>query len=189
MNTPKLMTTALPISTPGIRNVSIVIAASVLVGLSAHIILPLPFTPVPISMAPFAVLLIGLVLSPRMAATALLAYLAEGAAGLPFFAPNGPGGLAHLVWPTAGYLFAFPLAAYVTAKVYRSLSRTFFAAILATTAGSVALFAIGATWLGFALHLGVQSTIAAGVMPFLIGDALKILAASGAATAWKRIRN
>ncbi len=189
MNTPKPMTTALPISTSGIKNISIVIAASVLVGLSAHIILPLPFTPVPISMAPFAVLLIGLVLTPRMAATALLAYLAEGAAGLPFFAPNAPGGLAHLVWPTAGYLFAFPLAAYITAKVYRRLNRSFFAAILATTVGSVVLFAIGATLLGFALHLGVQTTIAAGVLPFLLGDAIKILAAASAATAWKRIRN
>lgn len=189
MNTPKLMTTALPVTNPGIRNISIITAASVLVGLSAHIILPLPFTPVPISMAPFAVLLIGLILTPRMAATALLAYLAEGAAGLPFFAPNGPGGIAHLVWPTAGYLFAFPIAAFITAKIYRGLSRSFFAAILATSAGSVALFAIGATWLGFALHLGAQSTIAAGVLPFLIGDAIKILAASGAATAWKRIRN
>ncbi len=189
LNTTKSMNETRGVSTAAIKKLLVVLAASILVGLASHIIVPLPFTPVPLSMAPFAVLLIGLVLTPRMAFAALSAYLLEGAMGLPFFAPNGPGGLAHLLWPTAGYLVAFPVAAYCIAKIYRALNRSLAAALIATAAGSLVLFVIGASWLGLALHLNGTAALAAGVLPFLAGDAAKILAASLAAQAWKRIRN
>lgn len=189
LNTTKSMSGVRGNSSTAIKKLFVALGASLLVGMAAHIIVPLPYTPVPLSMAPFAVLLIGLVLTPPMALAALCAYLAEGALGLPFFSPNGPGGLAHLLWPTAGYLFAFPVAAYCVAVLYRTFHRSFSAAILATATGSVVLFLIGALWLALALHLNFQSALAAGVLPFLAGDAVKILAASTAAQAWKRIRN
>lgn len=189
LNKPKLLIPERRLSTTGLRSVSAVFAASLLVGLAAHIIVPLPFTPVPMSMAPFAVLLVGLVLTPRTAAAALIAYLVEGALGLPFFAPNGPAGVAHLAWPTAGYLLAFPIAAFSVAAIYRALGKRFFSAVLACAAGSVVLFAIGAAWLALSLHLSVRSAIAAGILPFLMGDAVKIIAAASAASAWQRIRN
>jgi biotin transport system substrate-specific component len=171
-----------------LRRAALVLGASLLVGLAAHIVLPLPFTPVPLSMAPFAVMMLGLVLSPRMAAASLIAYLVEGAAGLPFFSPTGPGGLAHLAWPTAGYLLAFPAAAFVTAALYRRSGRTFAGALIAATLGSLLMIAIGATWLSMLLHLGFTATLSAGVLPFLLPDAIKVIVASTAVQAWKRVR-
>src|SRR5579863_5713761 len=95
---------AVPISRPfaSPRNAGIVLGGSVLVALCAHVSVPLYFTPVPLSLAPFAVLLLGLLLSPRLAAATLCAYLVEGAMGLPVFAPNPlvPGSFAHLLGPT-----------------------------------------------------------------------------------------
>jgi biotin transport system substrate-specific component len=175
-------------STIWIRKAGIVLGASLLVGLAAHIVLPLPFTVVPISMAPFAVLLLGLMLTPRMAATALIAYLAEGAMGLPFFSPTGPAGLAHLAGPTAGYLFAYPIAAFLIAVLYRRSGRTFTGAVVSATLGSLILIAMGALWLSIELHLNLRNTLTAGVLPFLPGDALKVLVAAGAAQGWQRLR-
>ena len=84
-------------ATPWLRRGAIVVAASAFVAVCSHVALPLYFTPVPLTLGPFAVLLLGLLLNPRMAASALAAYLAEGAAGLPVFAP-GPLGTA--AWHT-----------------------------------------------------------------------------------------
>src|ERR1035438_5999432 len=105
------VTTARPAA--WMRTAGIVVAGSALVAICAHIALPLYFTPVPLSLAPFAVLLLGLLLSPRLAFATLAAYLAEGALGLPVFAPSPlfAGGLGHLLGPTGGYLLAYPLAA------------------------------------------------------------------------------
>lgn len=179
---------AQPLSTVWLRRTTIVIGASLLVGLAAHIVFPLPFTVVPLSMAPFAVMMIGLVLSPRMAFASLIAYLVEGALGLPFFSPTGPGGLAHLVWPTAGYLFAFPVTALVISTLYRRSHHTFTSAFVSAAIGSLLLIAIGALWLSMVLHLSLMTTLSFGVLPFLLGDALKVLVAASAVQGWQRIR-
>src|ERR1700732_1732527 len=85
--------------------VILTVAASAFVALCAHISLPLPFTPVPLTLQNFAVLLVGLALGPVAAFSAMMLYLAEGAMGLPVFAPHGLGGVAQLLGPTGGYLF------------------------------------------------------------------------------------
>jgi biotin transport system substrate-specific component len=139
-------------------------------------------------MAPFAVMLLGLVLTPRLAFASLVAYLVEGAIGLPFFSPTGPGGLAHLAWPTAGYLIAFPVAAFVISALYRRSGRTFSGALVSATLGSLLLIAIGALWLSISLHLSAATAFSIGVLPFLLGDAIKVLAAASAALGWQRIR-
>ena len=173
-----------------LRKAAIVLAGSALVAVCAHVALPLYFTPVPLTLQTLAVLLIGLVLSPRLAAATLVAYLIEGAVGLPVFAPSvlGVSGLAHLIGPTGGYLLAYPLAAAMTSFLYRRSQRGFFAAAFSAAAGSLLVLALGAVWLAVFSHASVQNVLALAVIPFLPGDALKIVAAAGLATGFVRLR-
>src|SRR5215831_3180817 len=94
-----------------LRSAGIVLVGSAFIAACAHIALPLYFTPVPLTLQPFAVLVLGLLLSPRLAAATLIAYLGEGALGLPVFSPGIAGslGFAHLLGPTGGYLLSYPL--------------------------------------------------------------------------------
>src|SRR5580704_17288134 len=89
-------------------------AANVLLALCAHIVIPLPFTPVPITGQTFGVLLVGVLLGSRRGGIALALYLLEGFAGLPVFQPLGLAGPARFLGPTAGYLISYPAAAFVT---------------------------------------------------------------------------
>jgi biotin transport system substrate-specific component len=177
-----------------LRKARILLAGSALVAVCAHVALPLYFTPVPLTLQTLAVLLIGLLLSPRLAAATLGAYLVEGALGLPVFAPSllGVGGLAHLFGPTGGYLLAYPLAAAITSFLWRRASwnarRGFLAAALSAAAGSLAILALGTLWLVVFLHAPVVNVLTLAVIPFLPGDALKIVAAAALATGFVRLR-
>jgi hypothetical protein len=102
---------------------ALVVCASLFVAACAHLIVPLPFTPVPLTLSDLAVLLVGLALGPELAFAALVLYLAEGAAGLPVFSPTGPGGLVQLFGFTGGYLLAYPFAAALAGYVDRLLLR------------------------------------------------------------------
>src|SRR5215468_5349354 len=93
------------------KQVAIVVGASLFVALCARVTIPLPFTPVPLTLQNAGVLLVGLLLGPRRGFAALALYLAEGTAGLPVFSPIGPEGLARLAGPTGGYLMAYPFVA------------------------------------------------------------------------------
>lgn len=171
-----------------LRASGIVLGGSALVAACAHVSLPLFFTPVPLSMAPFAVLLLGLALSPRLAAATLGAYLAEGALGLPVFAPVMAGGLAHLLGPTGGYLLAYPFAAALVSALWRRSGRGYTSALLSAAAGNLAILACGALWLAVRTHASALSAVTFGVLPFLPGDALKIAAAAALATGFQRLR-
>ncbi|HET7187408.1 MAG TPA: biotin transporter BioY, partial [Gemmatimonadaceae bacterium] len=107
-----MTTLALAARSPRTRALSIVVAAGAL-ALAAQFALPIPGTPVPITLQPFVVVLAGLLLGPVDAAAAMVLYLVAGAAGLPVFAPIGAPGLARLLGPTGGYLLAYPVAAAV----------------------------------------------------------------------------
>lgn len=164
--------------------VALTVAASVFVAVCAHVSMPLPFTPVPTTLANFAVVLVGLCLGPQMAFAALTLYLAEGAAGLPVFSPIGPGGIAQLLGPTAGYLFSYPFAAAIAGAAVRLLTRRsglsrLPAAILAGAVASLPIYVAGAGWLGHLLHLGVTPTLHLAVTPFLPAEALKLTTAGG----------
>src|SRR5579863_5970030 len=137
-----------------LRAVGIVLAASAFVAACAHIAVPLYFTPVPLTLQPFAVLLLGLLLSPRLAAASLVAYLGEGALGLPVFAPGAASvpGLAHLFGPTAGYLLAYPFAALLISYLYRRTGRGFVAGLSSAAAGSLLILSVGALWLAMFTH-------------------------------------
>lgn len=158
------------------------LAATAVVAAAAHIAIPLPFTPVPLTLQPLAVLGVGLALGPIAGFFTMLAYLAEGAIGLPVFAPTGLGGLAQLFGPTGGFLLAYPLVAAIvgglTRQVAKSTSR-FLAAAIGGTAAITFLFLCGATWLHFFARLSVQQTWIAAVAPFLPGEAVKVVAAAG----------
>jgi biotin transport system substrate-specific component len=167
----------------------LVIGASAVVAACAHISLPLPFTPVPLILSNFAVLLVGLALGPAPAFSALVLYLAEGAMGLPVFAPNTPGGIAHLVGPTGGYLFAYPIAAAVAGWVVRALqpvTTRFRSALVASIAATLLIFILGAAWLAHFAHLTAAAAWTLAVAPFIPGEIVKITAAAGIYSTFQR---
>lgn len=175
---------------PAMRTVGIVLGGTLLAVLCAHIVLPLYFTPVPLSLMPLAVLLLGLVLSPRLAGITMAAYLAEGAMGLPVFAPgvDSMAGAAHLFGPTGGYLLAYPAAAILVSFLWRRGGRGLVSALTAAAAGDLLILGCGALWLAAWTHLTLASALALAVAPFLPGDALKVAAAAAMAMAWVRVR-
>ena len=170
------------------RSALVVVGFSLLTALAAQLVVPLPWTPVPLTGQTFAVLLTGALLGPRLGALAMLAYLAEGSAGLPFFR-GGAGGVGHLSGATAGYLLAFPAAAYVTGYfAERGWDRRYLPAAAAMALGSLVILACGWAWL--ALALGGAQAFRLGVAPFLPGDAVKIaLAAAALPSGWALLRS
>lgn len=170
------------------RTALVVVGFSLLTALAAQVVVPLPFTPVPLTGQTFAVLLTGALLGPRLGALAMLAYLAEGAAGLPFFRA-GAGGVGHFSGATAGYLLAFPAAAYVTGHLAeRGWDRRFLTAAAAMALGSLVILSSGWGWLALLLGDGAQA-FRLGVAPFLAGDVVKIaLAAAALPAGWALLR-
>lgn len=169
--------------------IALAVAASLFVAVCAHVSLPLPFTPVPITLQTFAVVLVGMILGPVTGFSALLLYLAEGAAGLPVFSPHGPAGMVRLLGPTAGFLFAYPIAAAVAGLVVReahAVPSRFARGVMAGIAASVIIFAMGAGWLAHVAHLNAAAAWHLGVAPFLPGDAIKIIAAAGLFSSFER---
>src|SRR5579862_9567199 len=100
-----------------LKQSAIVICASAVIAVCARLVVPLPYTPVPLTLANFGVLLVGLTLGSKRGFAAAAVYLAWGAAGLPVFSPAGPGGLAQLFGPTAGYLWAYPVVALIAGLI------------------------------------------------------------------------
>jgi biotin transport system substrate-specific component len=165
------------------------VAATAFLAICAHISLPLYFTPVPLTLQTFAVILIGIVLGPVLGFSTMVLYLAEGAAGLPVFSPHGLGAVAQLLGPTGDFLFSYPLAAAAAGAVASAMRRShsqFTAAIFAGIAASVFIFAIGAAWLAHLLHLGPGAAWHMAIAPFLPGEILKLTAAAGASTSLSR---
>jgi biotin transport system substrate-specific component len=154
-----------------LRATVLVALGTALLTLSAKVNLPLPF--VPMTLQTLVVLMIGAAYGSRLGTATMIAYLAEGAIGLPVFA--GPvGGLAPLVGPTAGYLFGFVAAAFITGWFAErgwdgSVTRLFVAMGL----GHVAILGLGFAWLAFGLHLGVEKAWLVGILPFIAASLVK----------------
>jgi len=177
-----------PVWKASMSRIVIPVGASLLVALCAHASIPLLFTPVPLSLAPFAVLFLGLVLGPRTAFASLSLYLLEGAIGLPVFSPQGPGGLIQLLGPTGGYLLCYPFAAALAGFIYRAAPRTFTRGMVAAGAASLLILGSGATWLKVLTHVDFRLVLVQAIDPFLPGDILKVVAASAAATGFGAIQ-
>lgn len=158
------------------RRVIAVTAFAIATALGAQVFVPLPFTPVPMTLQTLFVVLAGALLGPRLGAASQLAYLAMGVAGLPVFY-GGSFGLAHLLGPTGGYLLAFPVTAYVAGLLARpsgrrdgvELGRLFAGLFVA----SLVILAGGTAWLA-ALTGDVSGALTLAVAPFLIGDLVKV---------------
>ncbi len=172
-----------------IRSIFVVVSGSLFVAVCAHITLPLTITPVPITLQDFAVMALALLIGPRLVMFTMLAYLAEGAAGLPVFAPGfmGLSGVAHILGPTGGYLMAYPTMAVVISYLWRTGDRSYLGALVSAGAGNVILLTLGGLWLGLNTHVSPQAVIAEGVMPFLPGDAIKVAMAAFVGYEWYRM--
>ncbi len=160
-----------------VREALLIIGGALFVAALAQVRIPLPFTPVPITGQTFAVLLVGAALGAKRGAAALGAYLGLGALGLPFFA-GGAAGIAHLYGPTAGYLFGFVVAAWLVGWLAeRGLERRLPQALLVFLVGEAAIYLFGLGWLTFVVG-SFQKALLLGFYPFLIGDAVKLVAAA-----------
>jgi len=178
-------TSAASRSTALLYDVSLVVGASLLVALSARVTLPLPMTPVPLTLQNFAVLLVGLLLGSRRGAAALALYVAEGAMGLPVFNPTGPGGLAQLLGPTGGYLIAYPLAAWTAGAIAGPRCVKFARNLVAALSADVIVFAGGISWL-FLLTGSLAQAMAAGLFFFVFAEVIKVMFAAAIATRMAR---
>ena len=167
------------------KQIALVVGASLLVALCARVTVPLPFTPVPLTLQNFGVLVVGLVLGPRRAVAALVLYLAEGAAGLPVFNPTGPGGIAQLMGPTGGYLLAYPLVAGLAGFLIERGRKTFARAAVAGLAAEVLLFTVGLSWLAIWTR-SVTRALQWGLYWFLFAEVIKILMAASVSVRLKR---
>src|SRR5215472_9955607 len=107
------------------KQAAIVIGGSLFVALCAHVTLPLPFTPVPLTLQNFAVLVVGMTLGSRRGFAALALYLVEGASGVPVFNPTGLGGIAQLLGPTGGFLMTYPFVAAMAGWIFEHGKRSF----------------------------------------------------------------
>ena len=152
-----------------------VVGLSLLTGLLAQIEIRLPFTPVPLTGQTLAVLLSGAILGSRRGFLSQVLYLSEGALGLPVFAGGGYS-VVHLLGPTGGYLWSFPLAAGLLGwLVERGASRSAWRLAVALLSADLIILASGAVWLHQFFGVPYRQAWVLGFYPFLLGDVLKIV--------------
>ena len=173
-------------ATSALTRVALVVFGSLFLAVSAQFKIPL--YPVPVTGQTLVVLLIGMTYGPRLGGITMLAYLFEGALGLPVFA-GGAAGVAVFMGPTGGYLFGFLLAGVAMGYLAeRGMGRTVLSTIAAMVLGNSVIYLCGALWL--ANFIGLGQAIAAGVLPFLYGDALKLAVAAGLMPlAWRAVKS
>lgn len=158
------------------RNLLLAVVGSLILWASAKV--QVPFWPVPMTMQPMVVLLLGALYGPRLAVATVLLYLAEGAVGLPVFAgtPERGIGLPYMLGPTGGYMVGWLASAALVGYVFER-RRAVLPVLLAMLAGVAVMYTTGFAWL--ATHIGAAKAFTAGVVPFVLGDVLK----AGLATA------
>jgi biotin transport system substrate-specific component len=158
----------------------LILCGSLFMALAAK--LSVPMVPVPITGQTLAIPLLVALLGRNGATLAILSYLVEGGLGLPVFAAGA------LMSATGGYLLAFPIAAFSIGVLFeRGLDRTYVTRFVAIFAGTALVFAGGVAWLVAVFHLSAAEAVAAGVLPFLVGDGIKCALAASLAPAWPRI--
>lgn len=169
-----------------VRNAALVVGAALLTAAASQLRIPLGFSPVPITGGTFAVLLTGAALGPARGAAGQATYLLLGAAGLPFFS-GGTGGVSYLMGASGGYLVGFVVAAaLVGACARRGWDRSPLGMAATFGLGSLVIYAFGVPWLAVVGSLGAGDALVQGLLPFLLGDGLKALAAAIALpAAWR----
>lgn len=184
--TPSRRYLAVPGGQSLVRDVALVLGGTLFLTIAAFVAVPLPFTPVPVSLATFAVLATGASLGPLRGALSAGVYLLMGALGAPVFA----GGQSGVLLPTLGYVIGYVLAAAVVGGfARRGADRRVGPTLALAAAGSAIVYLCGAPWLAASLGIDLGQALQLGVVPFLIGDALKIvLLGAVLPTAWRLVR-
>ncbi len=155
-----------------LRRVMALVLGALAVALGAQVAIPIPGTPVPLTLTVPAVLLVGGLLGPRLGAASMVLYLTLGIAGLPVFTPVGLPGFARLLGPTGGYLLSYPLAAAVTGLLAAG-GLYWGRIILAVVVGLVIIHVGGVAQLA-ALGFDTSAAIRLGSLPFLANDLIKL---------------
>lgn len=171
------------------RTAALVVGFALLTAAAAQVAVPLPWTPVPVSGQTFAVLLAGAALGWRAGAASQLLYLALGAIGLPFYS-GGAGGWRFLTGATGGYLVGFVVAAALVGLLAeRRQDRSVVTSVPAMLAGTAVIYLSGVSWLAHVLDADALTAMEKGLLPFLIGDMLKLVAAGALLPAvWRLAR-
>lgn len=157
------------------RDIALVAGSAMFVGIAAQVALPLPFTPVPVTMQPFAVLLAAAALGPMRGVLGMALYMLAGVAGVPWFND----GMSGAGFASFGYIIGFVLAgAVVGGLAARGGDRSPVRTAATMSLGVLAIYAVGVPYLMVATGSGLSQALMLGVVPFLLGDALKIAAAS-----------
>ena len=158
------------------RSAVLITVGAAFTGVLAQVSVPLPGTPVPLTLQTLGVLLAGAVLGSRRGLLSMLLYVGLGLAGVPWFAGHASGFHAA----TAGYLAGFVAAAWLVGRrAARGQDRRFWSTVRLMVIGNLVIYAVGVPVLALALGTPLATAIALGVLPFLLGDAIKILAAAG----------
>lgn len=173
-----------------VRDALLVLGAALLTALCAQIVIPLPFSPVPLTGQTFAVLLTAAALGPLRGLAGQALYLLLGLVGLPFF-QGGESGWTYATGATGGYLVGFLVAAVVVgACSRRGLDRTPLGTLLAFALGTITIYLFGVPWLATATDLDLGGALTRGALPFIPGDVLKAALAAGLLpAAWRLARS
>ena len=163
--------------------IALIVGATFFVALCARVYIPLPGTPVPLTIQNLGVLLVGLALGSKRGFLAMALYLVEGAGGLPVFS-GGAAGLVYFSGATAGYLIAYPFVAALTGYIFERGKPTFARAALAAIAGEVLLFTFGVSWLYVLTH-SLARAISFGLYWFIFAEVIKVMLAAGAVRSWR----
>ena len=168
-----------------VRNVALVVGGTLFVALSALVQIPLPFTPVPLSLQTFAVLLAGAALGSRRGAMSMGLYLLAGVAGVPWFAAHQSG----WTFPSFGYVVGFVAAAWLAGRLAEAgADRQVLKNTGLMIVGNVVIYAFGVVGLAASTGMALSTAVAKGVAPFLVGDLIKIaVAAALLPAAWKLV--
>lgn len=145
--------------------------------LGAYVRIPVPGSPVPITLQTFFVILAGAILGKRLGLYTQFGYLALGAAGLPLFSGLAAGSV-HLLGPTGGYIFGFLAASYAVGAILGAKTASRTRVIAAFAIGSAAILSCGALWLVSVYRISLMDAVSIGVLPFVPGDVIKVLCAS-----------
>ena len=185
---PTVYTRTFPRAADWLRDMVLIVLGALFVAALAQVKIPLPFTPVPWTGQTFAVLLVGAALGSKRGAASMALYIALGALGLPVFA-GGASGMTYLSGATLGYLVGFVIAAYVIGLLAeRGLERSVRTSLIPFLLGTIIIYICGVAWLTIILG-SLSQAIAAGIVPFLIGDTIKLVAASLVLPgAWKIVK-
>jgi len=159
-----------------LAQIALVAGGAAFVGVAAQIAIPLPFTPVPLTLQTFAVLLVGAALGSLRGVLSMVIYLLVGMVGVPWFA-EGSSGFSSASF---GYILGFIVAVFIVGRLAeRGASTTAARSAALMVIGNLAIYAVGVTWLKFAVDVNWATALSLGVVPFLIGDAVKIALAAG----------